>query len=49
MLYNPQNCFTDIEHKQIPKIDNNLFAARYPLYLPNKAELQEQLNQLMAK
>ena len=30
-------------------IDNNLFAARYQLYLPNKAELQEQLNQLMAK
>ena len=28
-------------------IDNNLFAARYQLYLPNKAELQEQLNQLM--
>lgn len=25
------------------------FAARYQLYLPNKAELQEQLNQLMAK
>jgi hypothetical protein len=25
------------------------FAARYKLYLPNKAELQEQLNQLMAK
>ena len=28
-------------------IDNHLFAARYQLYLPNKAELQEQLNQLM--
>lgn len=28
-------------------IDNNLFAARYQLYLPNKEELQEQLNQLM--
>lgn len=28
-------------------IDNNLFAARYQLYLPNKAELQEQLDQLM--
>ena len=28
-------------------IDNNLFAARYQLYLPNKAELQAQLNQLM--
>jgi predicted nuclease of restriction endonuclease-like (RecB) superfamily len=28
-------------------IDNNLFAARYQLYLPNKAELQEQLSQLM--
>lgn len=28
-------------------IDNHLFAARYQLYLPNKEELQEQLNQLM--
>ncbi len=28
-------------------IDNHLFAARYQLYLPNKAELQEQLNQLL--
>ena len=30
-------------------IDNNLFAARYQLYLPNKAELQEQLDRLMDK
>lgn len=28
-------------------IDNNLFAARYQLYLPNKEELQSQLNQLL--
>ena len=28
-------------------ISNNLFVSRYQLYLPNKAELQEQLNQLM--
>ena len=28
-------------------IDNHLFAARYQLYLPNKAELQEQLSLLM--
>lgn len=28
-------------------IDNHLFAARYQLYLPNKAELQEQLNLLL--
>ena len=28
-------------------IDNHLFTARYQLYLPNKAELQEQLNLLM--
>lgn len=28
-------------------IDNNLFAARYQLYLPNKAELQAQLNLLL--
>jgi predicted nuclease of restriction endonuclease-like (RecB) superfamily len=28
-------------------IDNNLFAARYQLYLPNKDELQEQLNHML--
>ena len=28
-------------------IDNNLFAARYQLYLPNKAELQAQLNRML--
>ena len=28
-------------------IDNNLFAARYQLYLPNKEELQEQLNRML--
>jgi hypothetical protein len=28
-------------------IDNNLFAARYQLYLPNRDELQAQLNQLL--
>ncbi len=28
-------------------IDNNLFAARYQLYLPNREELQNQLNLLM--
>lgn len=28
-------------------IDNQLFAARYQLYLPNKQELQNQLNQLL--
>ncbi len=28
-------------------IDNNLFAARYQLYLPNKDELQEQLNHIL--
>lgn len=28
-------------------IDNNLFAARYQLYLPNKEELQEQLNHML--
>ena len=28
-------------------IDNNLFAARYQLYLPNKEELQEQLDRML--
>ncbi|MCQ2319271.1 MAG: PDDEXK nuclease domain-containing protein [Bacteroidales bacterium] len=28
-------------------VDNNLFAARYQLYLPNRDELQEQLNLLL--
>jgi len=28
-------------------MDNNLFAARYQLYLPNREELQAQLNQLL--
>lgn len=28
-------------------IDNHLFAARYQLYLPNKEELQEQLNRVL--
>ena len=28
-------------------IDNKLFAAKYQLYLPNKAELQAELNRLL--
>lgn len=28
-------------------IDNQLFAARYQLYLPNRDELQAQLNMLL--